>query len=137
MNETVLALIIYISWMLVLLMILLFVRVRKLLSGVHKSSSFKPDGSDVSDFAIRLCRVHANAYESFPIFAGLMLLFIALGQTSISNDTAYYLIAARILQSLIHMISVSNNAVRLRFFFFFVQCVIAVYWIVKLLQINL
>ena len=89
--------------------------------------SFDPSGADVSPFSNRLCRAHANCYESFPILGGLLLLAIATDNTAITDGLAYYLIGARVLQSASHLSSPGNFAVNARFAFFLAQFGIAVY----------
>lgn len=128
MNASVLALIGFIAWILVLLGILAVVRVRAAVVGGKAANSFLPDGSDVSPFSARLCRAHANCYENFPLIGGLLLLALATGNTSITDPLAPVMLAARIAQSLAHLYSTSVPAVRLRFALFLVQFGIAVYW---------
>ena len=134
MNPTVTALIGYIAVMLALLGTLGMLRVGLTLTGKRAPNSFAPDGTDVSPFANRLCRAHANSYEGFPIFGGLMLLAIALDATAITDSLALYMIGARILQAATHLASTSNLAVQVRFAFFLVQVGIAVWWLIQFFQ---
>ena len=120
--------------MLLLLMTMGTLRVGLTLIGKRAPNSFAPDGADVSPFANRLSRAHANTYEGFPIFGGLLLLAIALGVTSITDGLAMVLLGARVLQSLTHLASTSNLAVQARFAFFLVQVVIAIWWVIKFAQ---
>jgi len=134
MNPTYFAFVMYVAWMLLLLGLLGSLRVGLSLSGKKAPNSFDPGGADVSPFSHRLCRAHANCYESFPIFGGLLLLAIATDTTAITDGLAYYLIGARILQSVMHLWSTSNLAVQLRFVFFLVQIGIAVYWVLQFIR---
>jgi len=134
MNASVIAMVVYVSWMILLLGILGSLRAGLTLAGKRAPNSFCPDGSDVSPFSVRLCRTHANCYESFPIIGGLLLLAIATSSTGITDGLAYYLIGARILQSIVHLISTSNLAVQIRFAFFLVQLGIAVYWVLEFVK---
>ena len=134
MNPTVTALVGYIAVMLALLATLGMLRVGLTLAGKRAPNSFAPDGADVSPFANRLCRTHANAYEGFPIFGGLMLLAIAADATAITDSLAMYLIGARVLQAATHLVSTSNLAVQVRFAFFLVQVVIAIWWVIQFFQ---
>ena len=134
MNPTVTALIGYIAVMLALLGTLGMLRVGLTLTGKRAPNSFAPDGADVSPFANRLCRAHANSYEGFPIFGGLMLLAIALDVTAITDSLAMYMIGARILQAVTHLVSTSNLAVQVRFAFFLVQVGIAIWWLIQFCQ---
>ena len=135
MNATGVAVILYVLWIAVLLTIFLVVRVRALISGDVRTNNFRPDGSDVSGFAERLSRVHANCYESAPMIMGVLLLALATDQIHITNGLALYVIGARILQGVVHMLSTSANMVRLRFALFLAQVVIATIWCFKFLQV--
>ena len=48
---------------------------------------------------------------------------------------AYYLVAARVLQSATQLMSSSNMAVQLRFAFFVAQLGIALWWILQFIKI--
>ena len=135
MSPSTSALLGYIIWTLTLLILLGYVRVSLSLTGKRAPNSFAPDGVDVSPFVNRLCRAHANCYESFPIFGGLLLLAIATGNNAITDGLAYYFIGARVLQSATQLISSSNFAVQLRFAFFVAQILIAIFWIVQFIKL--
>lgn len=134
MNPSIAAFLGYVSWMLVLLGILASVRVGLSVTGKKAPNSFDPSGADVSPFSNRLCRAHANCYESFPIFGGLLLLAIATDTTAITDGLAYFLIGARVLQSVTHLASTSNLAVQVRFAFFVAQFLIGVYWVLQFIN---
>jgi len=106
------------------------------LTGKRAPNSFAPDGADVSPLVNRLCRAHANSYEGFPIFGGLMLLAIALDATTITDGLAMVLIGARVLQALTHLTCTSNLAVQVCFTFFLVQVVIAAWWVWQFVQMT-
>ena len=134
MNETSLTFIGYIVWMMILLLILLGTRIHAVLTGKKRTNDFNPTGTDLSEFSGRLCRVHANCYEHFALFAGVLLFTLALDMTQITNGLAFYLLAARVLQGIVHMYSTSVNAARLRMAFFMVQFVIVIIWVVEILK---
>ena len=135
MNPSIVAFIGYVTWTLALLLLLGTVRVSLTLRGKKAANSFAPDGTDVSPFVNRLCRAHANCYESFPIVGGLLLLAIATNNTAITDGLAYYMIGARVFQSITQLISSSVMAVQIRFAFFIVQIVISIMWILNFLQL--
>jgi uncharacterized MAPEG superfamily protein len=81
----------------------------------------------------RLARAHANCVEGLPIFGGLMLIAVVAGKSAVTDPLAYYFLVARVLQSLVHMSSVTAMAVTLRFACFAVQMGIGAYWAVRLL----
>ena len=135
MNPSIAAFVGYVTWMLVLLGLLASVRVSLSVTGKKAPNSFDPSGADVSPFSNRLCRAHANCYESFPIFGGLLLLAIATDTTAVTDGLAYFLIGARVLQSVTHLASTSNFAVQVRFAFFVAQFLIGIYWVLQFINI--
>lgn len=137
MTATAFALLGYIGWTLLLLLVMETLRSALVLGGKRRSDSFRPDGSDASPFAQRLLRAHANCLEGFPIFGGLMLLALVLQLTALTNPLAPWLLAARVAQSSVHLLSVSVVAINVRFTFFAVQMGIATWWCVQLLQAGL
>jgi len=134
MSPSIVAFLGYIVWMLALLALLASVRVLYTVTGKKAPNSFDPGGADVSPFSNRLCRAHANCYESFPIYGGLLLLAIATDTTAITDGLAYFLIGARVLQSVTHLASTSNFAVQVRFAFFIAQFMIGVYWVLQFIN---
>ena len=135
MNNTLMSLIIYISWFSAILLILGLFRSYLTLTGQKAPNSYSPTGTDVSPFSGRLCRAHANCYEFFPIAGGLLLAALATGNTMITEEYAMYLVYARILQSVVHILSTSVIAVYVRFGLFLVQVGICIYWIIAFLKI--
>ena len=96
------------------------------------ANGFNPDNSNLSPFMQRLARAHANCVEGLPIFGGLMLIAEVAGKSAVTDPLAYVFLAARILQSVIHLSSLSALAVTLRFSAFAVQMAIGVYWAARL-----
>jgi len=128
MSTSALVLTLFIAWTLVLLVLMEVVRSYLVLSGRTKSNEFRPDNANLSPFLQRLARAHANCIEGLPVFGGLLLIAIATGRTGLTDSLAPWLLLARISQSITHLVSLSVFAVNIRFFFFFVQLAIAVYW---------
>jgi hypothetical protein len=62
-----------------------------------------------------------------------MLVAVLAGKSSVTDSLAYTFLGARILQSVIHLSSLSALAVTLRFSAFAVQMGIGVYWAFRLL----
>lgn len=134
MNATAFALTGYIIWIMLLLGGIAVYRTALTVSGKRAANSFDPSGSDVSAFSGRLCRVHANCYESFPLFGGLLLLALVTNTTEITDSLAVIVLASRVVQSTVHLFSISDMAVKLRFLFFVVQYVIGFYWAMQFLM---
>jgi uncharacterized MAPEG superfamily protein len=135
MNATLIALTGFIAWTLFLLVLMELVRSKLVLTKAVPANAFQPDNANLSPFMRRLARAHANCLEGLPIFGGLMLIAVVAGQSAVTDPLAYLLLAARIVQSVIHLASLSPVAVTLRFMAFSVQMVIAAYWAFKLLTL--
>ena len=133
MTPTLAALTGFVAWSLFLLVLMELLRTRLVLTGAVPANSFTPDNANLSPFMQRLARAHANCVEGLPIFGGLMLIAVVNGWSTVTDPLAYVFLVARILQSLIHLASVSATAVTLRFSAFAVQMVIGAYWAVRLL----
>ena len=128
MNPTLLALTGFVAWALLLLLLMEGIRSWLVVSGAVPPNGFNPENSNLSPFMQRLARAHANCLEGLPIFGGLMVIALLAGKTSITDSLALVFLGARIVQSLIHLSSVSATAVTLRFCAFVAQMAIAVYW---------
>ena len=137
MSASALALIGYAAWTLLLVITIVTARSWMSLVGKRESYCFKPDGSDVSEGSVRLCRAHANCVENFPVFGAIVLVAIATGNSNITDSLALWVLAARVAQSVTHLISTSNLAITVRVTFFSVQLAIEVWWIVQLAQLAL
>ena len=133
MGTTLTALTGFIAWSLFLLVLMEVIRAKLVLTKAVPANGFNPQNSNQSPFMQRLARAHANCIEGLPIFGGLMLVAVVADKTAITDLLAYVLLCARIVQSIIHLSSLSAVAVTLRFSAFAVQMVIAVYWSVRLL----
>jgi uncharacterized MAPEG superfamily protein len=134
MSTSALALALFIAWTLCLLVLMEVLRSRLVLLGRVPSNGFTPDNTNLSPFMHRLARAHANCLENLPLFGGLLLLALATDRHGVTDPLALWLVAARVVQSCIHLASLSVWAVNLRFTAFAVQTGIAVYWAWRLLM---
>ncbi|MBL4617195.1 MAG: MAPEG family protein [Robiginitomaculum sp.] len=135
MTDTALAFLGYIGWTSLLLLSLATYRSSLTLTGKKPANSFAPSGEGISAFGLRLTRAHANCYEFFPILGGLLLFSLATGQTAITDDLAVLALGARVLQSVIHLLSTSVIAVLIRFTALLVQFAICIYWLLQFTSI--
>ncbi len=135
MNPTLTALTGFVAWSLFLLMLMEVMRSRLVVTKVVPANGFTPDNANLSPFMQRLARAHANCVEGLPIFGGLLLIAFVAGKSSVTDSLAYLFLAARILQSFIHLSSLSPLAVTLRFSAFSVQMGIGMYWAICLLWV--
>lgn len=132
-TPTAIALTGFIAWTLALLILMEGLRVRLVATGQVAPNGFLPDNANLSPFMQRLARAHANCLEGLPLFGGLMLVALATGRAASTDGLAYWLLGARVLQSCIHLASLSPTAVNARFLAFGVQMAIGVTWCVSLL----
>ncbi|HET6804424.1 MAG TPA: MAPEG family protein [Frateuria sp.] len=122
----------FITWALVLLVLMEGLRSQLVLRGKVRANAFTPDNAGLSPFMQRLARAHANCIESLPVFGGLLIVGIATNRTALTDPLAYLLLGARIFQSLVHLASVSPAAVTVRFAAFALQMAIGLYWAFEL-----
>ena len=83
-------------------------------------------------------RAHANCIENLPVFGTIVF---ALYAGDVANATVTVLtvviLAARIVQSLVHVFLVQTNTVAsVRFGFFFVQ-IVSFLWLIAIIVANL
>jgi len=129
MNDTIIGLLGYITWILVLLVWIAVYRTLLVAKKQQAVNGFKADGSNSPAFGERLARTQGNCVESFAFIGGLMLLALATNSTVITNGLALFLLAARLGQSITHLLSSSVLAVQVRFVFFLIQVAICFYWV--------
>ncbi|MDP2369700.1 MAPEG family protein [Rhodoferax sp.] len=133
MTPTLTALTGFVAWTLFLLVLMELIRSKLVMTKAIQANEFRPDNANLSPFMQRLARAHANCLEGLPIFGGLMLIAVLAGKSAVTDPLAYTLLGARILQSVLHLTSLSVTAVTLRFVAFAVQMGIAAYWAFRLL----
>lgn len=135
MTPTLAALTGFIAWTLFLLIVMEAIRSRMVVTKEVPANGFRPDNANLSPFMQRLARAHANCLEGMPLFGGLMLVAVVAGKSSLTDPLAFVLLGARIVQSSIHLASLSPTAVTFRFTAFAVQMGIGVYWVFLLLAV--
>lgn len=132
LTTTAIALLGLVAWTLLLVVLMVNQRGLLVLGGKMAVNAFNPDGSNTpSHFGQRLVRAHANCLENLPLQATLLLYAIATAQTALTDPLALVLLGARLLQSLIHLISTAPLFVWLRFAAFFVQLAILAWWLLQ------
>jgi uncharacterized MAPEG superfamily protein len=133
MSHSILALLCFATWTILMAFVMVNHRVFYVLSGRRKINTFTPDGAGVSAFQARACRVHANCYENLPVFASLVLGAAVAGRGAVTDPWAMIAVYARIIQSTMHLISTSEIAVMIRATFWTVQMLIMLFWAWRLL----
>ena len=124
----------FVAWTLLLLIVMEGLRSWLVLTKAIEANAFQPDNANLSPFLQRLARAHANCLESLPVVATLLIAAMITDRTVVTDPLAPWLLAARVVQSGVHLASLSVFAVNLRFAAFAVQIAIAVYWTWTLLQ---
>jgi uncharacterized MAPEG superfamily protein len=125
----------FISWALLLLVLMEVIRSQLVLRGKVAANGFTPDNAGLSPFMQRLARAHGNCVEGLPIFGGLLVAAIVTNRAAVTDPLAYLLLGSRVVQSLIHLASSSPAAATARFTAFAVQLAIGIYWACKLLLV--
>lgn len=133
MSNTAVALIGFIAWTLALLILMETIRTYLVVAGKVAANGFSPDNRGLSPFMQRLARAHANCVEGLPVFGGLLAVALMLKNTAVTDGLALWLLAARVIQSALHLISTNAMAVSARFTAFAVQMVIGAYWVICLI----
>ena len=118
----------YISWTLFLLVLMEARRSWLVTTRQVPANGFQPDNGNLTPFMQRLARAHANCIEGFPIFGGLLIVALATDRAAVTDPLAPWLMLARVLQSCIHLASLSEFAVTARFTAFAAQMGIAAWW---------
>jgi len=120
------------AWTILLVMALGTLRTALVMRGQREANSFAASGGDLDGLGNRLTRAHANCYEFLPVAGLVMVYAIATDATRITDPLAGGFLAARVLQSLVHIASTANSMVLVRFVLFAVQLGIAVWWLLRL-----
>ena len=95
----------------------------RILTGRVAIREFRADQIDGADWYRRAMRAHANCVENLPVFGAIVLaLYVGgVGGTTV-NNVSVAILAARVVQSLVHVCLVQTNTVAsVRFAFFFIQ----------------
>ena len=88
-------------------------------------ASFPPEAREGAGWYQRGTRAHANCIENLPVFGAIVYLVTAIGlEGPMVNALCIATLAARIVQSCVHISHVQTNAfVAVRFSFYSVQLV--------------
>ena len=133
-SRSLLALLLYGAWTLALVTAIAALRFREVQFRGHRINTFAPSGEDVSPYSGRLCRAHANCYENLPTFTVIVGVALVSGHADITGPQALWCLAARVMQSTIHLCSTRSRWVMLRFAFMVIQIGIQAGWVVALIR---
>ena len=92
--------------------------------------------NDDSPLLIRAQHAHMNCVENLPVYAAIVVALMATGlQSPMIDRLAVIMLAARVVQTLVHiLLPPTNAATGVRFTFYFVQvmCMVAITIIVAM-----
>lgn len=125
MSASIICLFGLIIWSIILMFVLLGARTKYALDG---QLVFDQQGIDLGGTPQRITRAQANSLEWLVIPSALLIYGIATGQSEVTDGLALVVLGSRILQSIIHMLSVSLPAILVRATLFTVQVVIWIIW---------
>ena len=109
-------------WVFALVSTIAGVRVLAVLSGRVAANAFPSGERHGSDRYWRLNRAHANALETLPLFATVVLVAAVGGYEGPSLDEAAIgALVARVVQTVVHVSGASSTVVHVRFTFFTIQ----------------
>jgi len=112
------------TWTVVLLFATVGVyRWSRILTGRVAIRDFRADQIDGADWYRRAMRAHANCVENLPVFGAIVLALYVSGVGGATvNAVSVVILAARIVQSLVHVcLAQTNTVTSVRFAFFFIQ----------------
>ena len=128
------ALLLFAAWTLLIMFSYVGYRVILVFSGKKRANAWTRGlQTDDPPFIVRASHAHANCVENLPVFAAIVLASVALGKTAVVDQVAIFYLAARVVQSLVHLISTSHWMVFLRANLFVVQVLLSFYMIWGLL----
>ncbi|MFP6781345.1 MAG: MAPEG family protein [Gammaproteobacteria bacterium] len=123
-----------VMWSVFLTFTLISIRMNSILGDGKAFNQFHSDARDMAEAGagVRITRAHANSLDNLALPIALILLAMATGNGAITDGLAMAYLGCRILQSVIHMISISNTMIMVRGTFFTAQLVILIIWAVNL-----
>jgi uncharacterized MAPEG superfamily protein len=129
------AVLLYAAWTLLLPIFYAGIRVPAIAAGRRRADHWeRGKTTDDPPLLQRAKHAHLNCAENFPVFAAVVVIAGLLGKIAVADAVAGYVLYARVLQSVMHMLGTSLPLVALRGLFYFVQVVLIFYMIYGLLR---
>lgn len=126
MTVPVLMVLLFAVWTIALLVLTVGVyRWGSVFAGKARLTDFPADDVKGSDFYKRAMRAHANCVENLPVFVAVVFAaHVSNVMTDAVSAMSVTAVAARIVQSLVHVSFVQTNTVTfVRFLFFLIQLI--------------
>jgi uncharacterized MAPEG superfamily protein len=134
MTTSLTALALLLGWILFLLMVTISYRGFMVMTAKRGADAWTR-GRDPQDNPLfeRIAGAYANSIETAPLFAAIILIAQVSGQSAVTDGLAMVFVAARVVQSLAHMTSISHWMIFLvRFPAFLVQVALMIFWVLVL-----
>lgn len=132
MSSTVVALLGFVGWTVLLVSGSLFYRTALVLAGKRRANSWprgEPPPEGEPAVMIRFRDAHLNCVENLPVFAAIVIVASVADRLSALDAVALYVLYARVAQSVTHLIGTSHWLVFARASFFSVQLTLYAYMI--------
>ena len=123
------------AWAILLVAVLAASRAAQVLTGRKRSNEFPSGIQHGGERYWRLNRAHVNTVENLPIFATIVLVgAVVHTSTPTFGLLAGVVLAARVVQSLVHISSGSELAVNVRFTAFITQLLCYVWMLTEIVR---
>ena len=134
MSASLLALLAFVAWTLLLVLVAVTYRVSLVLTGKAPANSWTRGAATWQNPALitRVEHAHMNCVENLPLFAAVVLVAAVTSQTALTDGLVWVFIGLRIAQSVVHIISTSAAFVFIRANLLVGQFVILIYWLLAL-----
>ena len=135
MSISIISLIGFAAWTLLLPLAQVSYRVLLVLSGKKPANSWtRGQPTDDPKIFERIGHAHLNCLENLPIFAVVILAAAATDQLAVTDPLAQWVLLLRLCQSTVHLIGVSHWLVSIRALFYTAQ-VAALFWMMAQLAL--
>ncbi len=121
------ALIGFTAWTLLLVFLAVNWRGIEILRGVKADSWTRGAERERPAMVKRIENAHFNCLENLPIFAAIVLVAYAMGKQPVVDTLACWVLAARLGQSIVHILGVSHGMVVVRATFYIAQILMFFY----------
>lgn len=122
------------AWTLLLAVVYVGYRVALVLTFKERANAWTRGAPEHVDPAwiIRFNHAHLNSLETLPLYAALVLFAYTQGQLNVLEPLAWIFMAARVFQSVVHVLSTAPLMVFLRANGLLVQWALLIYWMLQL-----
>jgi uncharacterized MAPEG superfamily protein len=138
MTTPVLVLLAFAGWTLLTLLTTVGVyRWSRILTGRVAIAEWNPAVQQGDDWYQRAMRAHANCLENLPVYGAVVVAVVATGADSPRLDVlAAVFLAARVIQTVVHVgFTPTNTVASVRFAFFFTQ-IVCMFWMGILVALS-